>query len=188
MNNEQRPITDLRHKFTLPVAVLGGAPSLPDDYKKLPKECITIAANHHAFRLGIETDFLVFKDDPKKYAHLKEALVNHKGIVISKLEVYTDYVINVRNYDRGFTGMLSVWIANYITTGEVIICGMDAYSQKEKYFHNQAFSHNVCSPSLIRQWKVAIEAPPHIEKLPNPERVSVMSGPLQQIFKPYEEG
>ena len=187
MNNEQRPITELRSKFSLPCVVLGGAPSLIEDIKRIPEDCIKIAANHHAYKLGIETDFLVFKDSPKKHPNLKEALDNHRGIVISKLEEYTDFIINVRHFDRGFTGMLCTWIAQYISTGETILCGMDSYSGEKKYFHNQVFNHNVDPNNLLRQWKVAIEAPPHIEGLPEPNRVSVISGPLQQIFKPYEE-
>ena len=118
------------------------------------------------------------------------ALRAHKGIVISKKEAWTDYIINVKHYDRGFTGQLCTWLANVMTTGEVILCGMDSYSSEKKYFHNQVFNkgNKVPVENYLRQWRLAVDAPDHIQSLPNPERVSVMSGPLQEIFKKYEEG
>jgi hypothetical protein len=181
-----KPISELCKIHSSPIAILGGSPSLPNDVALLPTGCILMAANHHAHLLGIETDYLVFKDDPKKRKNLVPAIAAHRGEIISKLEPYTDYQINVKIYDRGFTGMFCLGLASYMTSAEVILCGMDCYSGDTPYFHDQVFNKGAPLSAYLASWQLAWGKVKHIQGCENPERISAPSGPLTRIFKKYE--
>jgi len=67
-----------------PAAVLGGGPSLPDDMKKLPKGCLLIAVNYHAFYL-CKPDFMVYNDFPESNPLLLEAVQAAKAVRVHGL-------------------------------------------------------------------------------------------------------
>ena len=190
-NFDKRPVTELagKHKGQV-ICVIGGGPTLPNDLKAVPPDAITIACNHHAHVYGMETDYLVFKDDPRKIKHLKEAIFDHRGILISTMERWTEYILNVPKFDRGFTGTLACWLACYMTDKEVILCGMDAYSSEQPYFHQTSSlrSWEHYKKRHFEMWSLAWGKVPHITGCPNPERIKVVSGPLIDVFSEYNTG
>ena len=118
-----------------------------------------------------------------------DRVLNPEGaVVISIHEKYTDYSLNVRRWDRGYTGHLCCWLGCYLTDVDVILCGMDLYSDKKHYFGKDAGSTggNRTWDIYERQWSLAWGKDPKDKGCPNPERISAVSGPLTKIFKKYE--
>lgn len=172
-----------------PVAVIGGAPCVVEDIKKLPKNVTLIAANEHAYKLGLKPLYYCFNNDPKKYKHLEPWLYHPSVNISSAFPEYSDFEIDTFKYDAGFTGQFACWLGCYITDGPVILCGMDLYGSKNHYWE-QSRKHERFYPlkrkglveSLERGWKKA-----YAEKTGcrNPERIYAMSGKLTEIFKPF---
>ena len=175
-------IQELKGKYNgLPVAVLGGSPSLPSDIEGLPPDCVMIGVNQHALLLGVVPDYIVTLAPLKRQKWADIVLLSHVPIISHKLG-QSDYDIDIPTFRRGFSGHLAVWLGCYITDSDVIICGMDCYSDEKQYFHDQRSTGVEGFPleNHLKEWGRAWK---EIEK---PERVAVMSGPLQDIFKPYE--
>ncbi len=186
-----KSITELYQAHSLPAAVIGGSPSALKDIECMPPDCIIISANHHAYRAGLIPDYYVFKDDPRQHKHLMERVLRPEGAkVISTKEKYTDYNIDVYKWDRGYTGHLSLWLSQWITTPgtPTIICGMDCYTGKEHYFDNEnagSYGGNRTLDIYLRQWQLALGEDPKDKGLPRPEDVYVVSGVLTKIFKKW---
>jgi len=181
-------ITELYQSTSLPVAVIGGSPSAPNDIEALPSNCLIISANHHAYRLGLKVDYFVFKEaNPKSHTHLWEKILEPQGAkIISTNVIYSDYQINVRKWDRGYSGHLATWLGTYVTSGPVIICGMDCYTGKEHYFDNEnagSYGGNRTLDIYLRQWTLAKGSPK--DKGLDYKRVYAVSGPLTKIFKKW---
>lgn len=165
-------------------AILGGGPSLPGDFARLPRNTLLFAVNYHAFRLdGCEPDFMVYNDHPDSDPLLDKAVRSVKATRVSP-----HYTSDVLLTDEVWTGFYSsntaAWFALWCGCNPVILCGMDCYQGDRVYFHE--YNHD--SPAFhypledqLRPWK---EDGRH--RLPHVERVRVMSGPLGRVFPIWE--
>lgn len=174
-------ISDIK-KLDNPVAVLGAGPSLPNDLKKIPKDCILVSANQHALRL-VKADYMCFLDpiDQQKGSEFYEAVVNPICARISLTDlIHTDYYC-VNEYPKELenpsdTGRFALWVSTYLTNSDIYLCGIGLRSQNEPnhfYDHsNYATWGGPDIPTKIRQWMRFIN---YVGK----ERVKVVSGPLK---------
>ncbi len=165
-------------------AVLGGGPSLPGDVARLPKGCLLIAVNYHAFQLaGCEPDFMVYNDYPESDPILAKAVRESKAIRVSP-HPSTDVQFDVDVWTGFYSSNTAAWFALWIGCNPVILCGMDCYQGERVYFHE--YTHD--SPAFhyplddqLRPWKEDGK-----NRLPHLWRLRVMSGPLTSVFPPYE--
>ncbi len=163
-------------------AVLGGGPSLPDDLKRLPKDCVLIAVNYHALHF-CKPDFMVYNDQPESDPFLLRAVVEHKAIRVSPNPT-SDVEFDVSNVWTGFySSNTAAWFALWLGCDPVILCGMDCYQGAQKYCHPIEKS--------IPQWDFPLDfhLRPWVEdcrnSVPHPERLCAMSGPLVNVFRSY---
>lgn len=174
---------DYYAKSGRPAAVLGGGPSLPKDMERLPKNAVLIAVNYHALYL-CEPDFMVYNDHPESDPILEAAVRDSKAIRVSPHPT-SDVKFDVDVWTGFYSSNTATWFGLWMGCNPVILCGMDCYQGSRVYFHE--YSHD--SPAFhypledqLRPWK---EDGRH--RLPNVERVRVMSGPLARVFKLYED-
>lgn len=181
----KKKLSDMYKSFSEPIAVLGGAPSLQSDFEKITHEAITISVNEHGF-VVCNPDICVFLNDPAKYKNLQICL-DSDVMRVTKLLKYTDVEVNVKHFHGGFSGQFAVWLACYLTTNKVYICGMDLYGSKNHYYDinrkHERFDVLVrteLQDSLKHDW---IRLKRYID---NDEQVFACSGILTSIFKHYE--
>jgi hypothetical protein len=165
-------------------AVLGGGPSLPGDYFRLPVPCTLIAVNHHALRI-CDPDYLVYMDDPRKIPELAEGLEVFKGRRINPKPEMSDVILpKGEMWDGGFSSTLATWFALWMGFSTVILCGMDLYQGEKKYFYERTgFYHPVFDAPIenhLRAWGLAFR------HCPRPERIKAMSGPLVDVFGAWD--
>ena len=181
------PVDELFEKYKgRPAAVLGGGPSLPEDLKRLPDDCLLIAVNDHALHF-CEPDYLVFMDipDPDKLPELYYALHTYEGIKVSPQMDLTDVnVRTVKYWDGGFTSTFATWFGLYLGCDPLLLCGMDCYQGEVKYCHPRPnFHHPVFDFPLenhLRAWRLCFK---HLERASS---IRAVSGPLVQVFGQYD--
>lgn len=170
----------------VPIAVLGGGPSLIEDMKKLPESVIKVSCNHHAFRV-CRPNYMVFLD-PIENNHSDEyrnLVKNPKAIRVSyKLIEHTD-IYTINEFPKvldpiGDSGMFATWFACYITSGDVYLCGIGLrkdgepehfYDNGQKHFWGGAHFENKKS-----KWEQVLK---YCDK---PERIKPVSGPLKELI------
>ena len=182
-------LSDLEDKYgDLPVAVLGGGPSLPLHVEQLPTllpVAAVIAVNSHALRY-MTCDYMVFLDGPDSggWQHHADMISDAEAeyVRVSPLSQYSDVDINVPYWhNAGFSGGFATWLACYLTRGPVILGGMDLYQGDDKYPYvgppiRQGMHSTV--RSQLKSWE------PAIRECRNSDRILVMGGPLVRFFKP----
>ncbi len=166
-----------------PAAVLGGGPSLPGDMKRLPKGCVLIAVNYHAFHI-CKPDFMVYNDQPESDPRLQEAVEKCRAVRVSS-DPTSDIQFDVQVWEGFYSSNTAAWFALWMGCEPVILCGMDLYQGDRVYFH--PYQHDVpCFhyPLIehLRPWIEDARA-----YLPNIERLRAMSGPLVNVFGAYQE-
>jgi hypothetical protein len=164
-------------------AILGGGPSLPEDLKRLPKDCVLIAVNDHALYF-CKPEYLVHMDDDFTNApELGKALESFEGTIVSPFSNSHVQLPKGEWWDGGFSSTLATWFALWKGFDPVILCGMDCYQGEVKYCHPRPnFYHPVLDFPLenhLRAWR------PALKRCPNPERIKAMSGPLVEVFGEY---
>jgi len=178
-------LSSLRDKFTgRPAAVLGGGPSLSDDIKRLPKDCIYIAVNYHGFYHTPPgtIDFMVYNDAPETNPLQVKAVKEHQAIHVSP-EPTTDVIFDVDVWTGHYSSNTASWFALFLGCDPVILCGMDCYQGPVKH----------CPPSdyysPLFDMPLDFYTRPWVEecrnRVPHPERLKVMSGPLVSLFGAY---
>ena len=83
-----------------------------------------------------------------------------------------------------YSSCTATWLALYMGCNPVILCGMDLYQGKQKYFYKTDKDSPVFHMPLdhhLRPWVEEARA-----RLPHPERVRAASGPLVDVFGKYE--
>jgi hypothetical protein len=156
--------------------VLGGGPTLLSDLRlvrpRLQATGLFIGVNQHALLLPL--DYVVFQDReiaPILQGHGIPLVTHHKDVA----DIWSGIIP-----DLGFSGGAAVWFADYIGCDEIILCGVDDYTQSRRYWH---------SPPGYRGLELGVTATHAWKKvrdyMTRPEIVSVASGPAQQWFKPY---
>ncbi len=177
-------MSELMNKYQgYPAAVLGGGPSLPADMKHLPKDCLLISVNHHAFLL-CEPDFIVYNDQPSTDPDMECVVKSCEAIRVSP-DPTSDVEFDVPVW-TGFTSSnTGAWLALWMGCNPVILCGMDLYQGEKKYFHPcpkkdvPAFNLNLADH--LRPWIEEARG-----SCPNIDRLKAMSGPLVDVFGKYE--
>lgn len=164
-----------------PAAVLGGGPSLPKDLARLPKDCVLISVNDHAFH-HCAPDVLVFQDKLIWAPAVQEVLKTFNGVVVSP-QPESHVELPKGWWDGNQSSCLATWYACWMDYDPVILCGMDCYQGDIKYFHDYEDKPHFHYPldHHIRPWVEEAH-----DMLPYPERVRAMSGPLIGVFGEYE--
>jgi len=179
-------LSSMKNKYKgKPAAILGGGPSLPDDIKLLPKNCLLIAVNYHALYYCKPT-YMVYNDTPDTNPLQQKAVDEHTTIHVSP-DPTSDVKFDVPDVWTGFfSSNTAAWFALFMGCNPVILCGMDCYQGDQVYFHE--YDRDYDPPCWhypvedhIRPWR---EDGKHL--LPHVERVRVMSGPLGRVFPMYE--
>ena len=156
--------------------VLGGGPTLLSDSRVVRPRVqalgLYIGVNQHAMLLDL--DYIVFQDKelaPILQGHGVPLVTHHKDVADIWSGISPDF---------GFSGGTAVWVADYMGCDEIIVCGVDDYTQPRRYWH---------SPPGHRGLEMGVTATGAWRKvrdyMTRPEIVSVVSGPAQQWFKPY---
>ena len=165
-----------------PAAILGGGPSLPDDMKRLPKNCLLIAVNYHALYYCKPT-FMVYNDQPETNPLQVTAVQEHTAIHVSP-EPTSDVLFDVPEVWTGFfSSNTATWFALWLGCDPVILCGMDCYQGAVKHCPPSTYDNPMFYYPLdfyTRPWAEDCR-----NSVPHPERIRVMSGPLKDIFPVY---
>lgn len=165
-------------------AVLGGGPSLPEDLKRLSPDCILIAVNYHAF-YHCQPQIMVYLDDPKPEPEMMRVIREQFVLkVCPESEYGGDVSMDVEYWRGNVSSTTAAWLACWMGCDPVLLCGMDLYQGPVKHCHPPhkdvpAFHYPL--DDHLRTWREEAW-----NLLPHPERVRVMSGPLQAIFPLYE--
>lgn len=176
-------ISDYKDRYAgQPAAILGGGPSLPRDFALLPKNCILIAVNYHAF-YHCDPQFMVYNDQPESDPILLDAVQNAKAIRVSP-DPTSDVIFDVDVWTGFYSSNTAAWFALWMGCNPVILCGMDLYQGNVKYFH--PYNHDV--PTF--HYPLDHHLRPWVEDArnmcPHSERLVAMSGPLVNIFGQYD--
>lgn len=184
---EKPELSELYQSTHHAIAVLGGGPSLPEDMYKLPDNRLSISCNHHAFRIA-HPDYMVFLDDPdhistKNSTVFQELVRDCPAKRISPVLKYTDYY-TVNEFPKvlnplGDTGMFGAWVACYITSGPVYLCGMGVNRNGQEHFYKDKPPSDWGGyhyDNKIKKWEQVFK---HCEK---PERIKAISGPLKDLL------
>lgn len=184
---EKPELSDLYQHTYHAVAVLGGGPSLPDDMSKLPDNCLHISCNHHAFRV-CHPDYMVFLDSPdhistKNSPKFQDLTRDCPCVRISPNLDYTDYY-TINQFPKilnplGDTGMFGAWVACYITSGPVYLCGMDVKRDGQEHFYEDKTPTSWGGTHYTNKLKKWAQVFKHCEK---PERITAISGPLKELL------
>lgn len=167
-----------------PAAILGGGPSLPKDIKRLPKDCVLISVNDHAFH-HCKPDVLVYQDKLMYAPAVREVLKTFKGVVVTP-QPESHVPLPKGWWDGNQSSCLATWYACWMDYDPVILCGMDCYQGPVKYCHPRpGFDHPVFRAPLEKHFEIWAKA---FDKCPHPERITAMSGPLAKVFGKYEHG
>jgi len=179
------PFDELRAWFYgKPAAILGGGPSLPNDLKRLPDDCILISVNNHAFHY-CQPDVLVYQDRLQQpwAADVETIVRTFDGLVISPFEP-SDIDLPRDWWNANQSHSLATWFASWMGCTPVILCGMDCYQGDVKYCHpRDEFYHPIFDAPLeehLNRWKEAFN------KCPQPENIRAASGPLMDVFGTFE--
>ena len=161
---------------SIPVAVLGGGPSLGDDIAKVPLGSVMIAVNHHALRYTWAS-YMVFRDDPTEHPSLFKALKGYQGVKVSPQIFFSDVDLSVNWWDGLFSSYLATWFACWLGCNPVLLCGMDCYQNpRPSDVDIRDNAYKMPLEQHLKGWKEAFR---HCSY---PERIRAISGPLVKIF------
>jgi hypothetical protein len=178
-------LSSLKDKFNhRPAAVLGGGPSLPTDMQRLPEDCILIAVNYHG-SYYCAPDFMVYNDTPETNPLQVKAVREHTAIHVSP-EPTSDVIFDVDIWMGHFSSNTAAWFALWLGCDPVILCGMDCYQGAVKHcppsdYYVPQFDYGL--DFFIRPWVEECK-----NRVPHPERLRAMSGPLVSLFGAYAIG
>jgi hypothetical protein len=163
-----------------PGAVLGGGPSLPEDLKRLPADCILIAVNYHAFH-HCQPDYMVYLDDPHEIPEMLPILNNGQTNVSPEFGSHVEMDVNYWRYC--FSSTTAAWLGLWLGCHPVILCGMDMYRGNQMYCHptpRHVPAFDMSFDNVMRPWIEEARA-----RCPHPERLRAASGPLMSLFPAY---
>lgn len=178
-----RPFDDLRDVHVgMPIAVLGGGPSLWVDLDDLPGHARLVGVNYHAARI-VHLDYITFLDDPEKSKRLLPHMERHTGRRVSPLSHWSDWeLVNVPDF--GLTSTFAAWVACLMGGDPILLCGMDCYTTGARYCHGGTMAPHPCQSYPVEihidTWR---RAATHFAR---PEAIRAVSGPLVNVFGKYD--
>ena len=169
-------IASLRDKHAgRPGAVLGGGPSLKKDLKRVPKDAILIAVNHHAMQY-VRADYTVFLDDVIRLPIPWEKIHSSGGLLVSR-QPESDIDLGGSDWWQGrFSGHLACWFACWLGCDPVLIAGADCYQNPPPEDDIKNLAYQTPLEEHLAGWREAFQ------KCPHPERIKAVSWPLVEIF------
>lgn len=165
-----------------PAAILGGGPSMPEELKRVPKESLLIAVNYHA-QYYCRPNYMVYNDAPSTNPLMVKAVEEHKSVLVSP-DPSSDILFDVDVWTGFYSSHTACWFAAYLGCDPIILCGHDLYQGEQKHCPPSTYYSEVFDYPLdfhLRPWLEDAK-----NKLPNPERIRAMSGPLVQLFGAYQ--
>ena len=143
------------------------------DLKRVPFDAILVGVNQHALLMNL--DYVVFQDR-EIYPVLAEGdaplCTHHRDLA----HIYTGIVP-----DFGLSGGTAVWMADYLGADQIIVAGMDSYTADRCYWHSKPGQRPPPVGENCTQVWTKVR-----DYMARPEIVRVVSGPLMEIFRPYE--
>lgn len=166
-----------------PAVVLGGGPSLPADYEIKPDGAVRIAVNNHALALDPGCEYCVYLDpwvNDRLMGYDALRVTYHRGS-------FVDYHFELSSdvWNPGFSSATATWLAAFMDCDPIILMGMDCFADKNQtYWHTegnvQSSGNNWPLKNHQNSWRRAyVECPRY-------ERIRVASGPLIEVFPPYD--
>lgn len=176
---------DLEHYRNLHIAetcaILGGGVSLPADLRMIEPVDRLIGVNQHAMIMDL--DYLVYLD-----SHLHEIVSTLPGVTLitkKRKHAGTNVVHAGIAPPVGYSGLLALWVADYMGFSRIDVCGMDQYQRRygdREYWWEgpqalQMQRHHLSRDdlSLLKRF---ID-----HSLQHPERVFFASGRLKELHQ-----
>jgi len=178
-----RSIKELKNKHEgRPVAVLGGGPNLPEDLRKVPDNSVLIGINYHA-EILVRVDYMCFVDSPKHFPGMNTWVKIFTGRRLTFIDGFSDWKVDIPYLYFGKTFPFAVWAALFISSGPVILCGMDCYTNGN-HFHDpvEKFKFHDLKMENILIWQRVKSS------VIEPERIRAVSGPLVHLFGEFNAG
>jgi len=164
------------------VAICGGGVSLPQDLRRIEPVDRLIGVNQHALILPL--DYLVFLD-----RHMWPLVQDFRDMMlVTKLSKFAYAGEHVIHADLApavrYSGMLAIWLADFLGFGQVHVCGMDQYEERkdgrEYWWQGPQTSrlekHKQTDHDLNLMTRF-------IEQLRNPDRISFASGKFKRMHQ-----
>lgn len=160
-----------------PALILGGGPSLPEQFKRAP-DGVRISVNQHGLILT-ECDAVVMLDR-KPYKHCRQFDVP----IFSPRRDFSDVQLTAC-WIAPNSAMTAVWVADFLGCSPIILLGIDCYADGRTYFWDEqrySAGAGACVRDHVESWrKVKKNVLGHY-------KVRVMGGPLQELFPLYRPG
>lgn len=165
-------LADLRGRYRGCAAVLGGGPSLPADLRIVPPDAVLCGVNQHALLLPL--DYIVFQD-PDVFDLVRE----HPAARITHHRALADIWSGIAP-DFGFSGATAAWCLELMGFAPIILCGMDNYSGRRRYWHSRADDRHEMHQDPLASWIRALGF------FSNAAALKAASGPLTEVVGVYE--
>lgn len=154
MHSPARLVSELTWKHAgRPALVIGGGPSAPEAFERIKNDrpWLLIAANAHAFRLGVRPDYVFCKDDEStETKEPMEPVVRRPGIPVIGRHFWTDY--RVAEWPiTGNSGQMSIAVAALMGCAPIVPIGFDGYQPGGTYWYDLKVK-NVSAGRLPGHW------------------------------------
>jgi len=162
-------------------AILGGGVTLPKDLRQINPVDVLIGINNHSMILDL--DYLVFMDAMflDLIADLDDVVfITKKHKMPGRKSIQAGIAPPV-----GYSGLLAIWVADYMGFDRIDVCGMDQYQTRKggrQYWWEGPMGVATNPPkthkSNLEPLKSFLD-----DKLRHPERVFFASGRLKEIHQ-----
>lgn len=127
-----------------PIAIIGAAPSAKDDLLHIPNDCEYFAVNFHFLHQGMfDFKYLAFLDSPERggCSPIKQNMYRRfKGIKFSSRSNWSDYdCTDPKPLNINDSGIFATWIALYLTTNKVYLCGVNNRKPGMTMYHEKSW-------------------------------------------------
>jgi hypothetical protein len=181
-------LKDFHQKIDRPIAVIGSGPSVMDDFKKVPKDAICFAVNFHFLEKGIfDFEYLAFLDDPHRGINAESKVKYYSrfdGLRFSNKMDWTDvYCVDEEPLIIGDSGLFTIWIALYMTTDKVYVCGMNNRNPGEPIYSelshvaDQGINPDKTRPVKYGRWAMLYES------AEAPQRMVLFNNKIKDFLK-----
>jgi len=167
-----------------PIAVMGGAPCLPDDVERV-SSCnpIWISANEHGAKLQpVDYIFAVDFMHQREARLMSDVLAPYETPVISRWGQYASYMIPAGLPKvEGNAGLQAIYYAFLMGAWPVIVTGIELY-QGGTYYHDERAASSG-HDKTADFWAQRLDA---LASVVPETHIRVASGPLTRYWKQYD--